>query len=255
MEQQEYTTLATVEPTHWWHGGMRAITASTLNRLYGPRRDLRILDAGCGTGGNMRFLQQYGDVVGLDLAAEALALNHAPSPLTRGSVLSLPFVDEHFDLVTSFDVLYHRQVPDEVVALREFHRVLRSGGWLLLRMPAYAFLYSKHDRAVHTRRRYTTAEVADIVTQAGFFVGQCTYINTLLFPLALMQRLLEKAVPTLEQQQSDLALPAPPINTLLRMPMLLESLWLQTGKSLPFGLSILCVAYSGKMEIIKTRNT
>src|SRR5262245_1850297 len=74
MERAEYLVMAEVEGYHWWYGGMRAITASVLDRAYAGRRDLHILDAGCGSGGNMRFLRRYGSVVGIDLAAEALAL-------------------------------------------------------------------------------------------------------------------------------------------------------------------------------------
>src|SRR3954462_5456724 len=120
MEQAEYLVMAEVVGHHWWYGGMRAITASMLDSVYAGRCDLHILDAGCGSGGNLRFLQRYGSAIGIDLAAEALALGQGSlqSDLARASVLAIPFVDASFDLVTSFDVLYHRAVPDEPAALR-----------------------------------------------------------------------------------------------------------------------------------------
>jgi hypothetical protein len=127
-------------------------------------------------------------------------------------------------------------------------RVLANGGRLLLRLPAYEWLRSKHDRAVHTRRRYTTAQVRALVTAAGFLVEHCTYVNTLLFPLALAQRVAERIVPALERQESDLTPPAPPINTALRLPFMLEAAWLRARGTLPYGLSILCLAHSNKLE-------
>ena len=142
MERAEYLVMAAVEGHHWWYGGMRAIAASMLNLVYAGRQDLHILDAGCGSGGNLRFLQRYGSVIGIDLAAEALVFGQLilHSGLARASVLAIPFADASIDLVTSFDVLYHRAVPDERAALREAWRVLRPGGRLLLRLPAYQFL-------------------------------------------------------------------------------------------------------------------
>lgn len=244
MERAEYEVMAAVEDRHWWYGGMRAISAALLEPAVGARRDLRILDAGCGTGGNARFLQRYGHVVGLDLAPEALQLGseRLPGVLARGSVLELPFADASFDLVTSFDVLYHRAVPDERVALREAARVLRPGGWLFIRLPAYEFLRSKHDRAVHTRRRYTAAQAEALLNESGFVLRHTSYVNTLLFPIPLAQRLLERVVPALEQHESDLALPSPLVNELLRWPMAAEAAYLARGGMFPFGLSIACLA-------------
>lgn len=252
MERSEYEILAKVESSHWWHGGMRANSVAMLDRLYGKRTDLSILDAGCGTGGNMRFLRRYGTVVGVDIAAESLEFRTISEGMTRGSVLQLPFASNSFDLVTSFDVLYHQNVPDEVVALREFHRVLGPNGRLFLRLPAYEFLRSKHDRAVHTRRRYTISRAKDMLNQAGFVLERHTYVNSLLFPIVLVQRLLERVLPSLEQQESDLSMPHPIINTLLRIPMALEAGWVSLACPFPYGLSILCLAHSGKTIVVPT---
>jgi|GEM_PF-77361 SAM-dependent methyltransferase len=244
MERSEYAVMAAVEDRHWWYGGMRAIAASLIRYGFGPRTDLRILDAGCGTGGNAIFLQRYGRVVGIDLAADAITLGNQrlPGQLLRGSVLELPFADGSFDLVTSFDVLYHRAVPDEQPALRETARVLKPNGRLLIRLPAYEFLRSKHDRAVHTRRRYTSRDVQTLLEQNGFWLERSSYVNSLLFPLAMAQRLLERQLPTLEREDSDLTLPNPLINELMRWPMIAEAAWLSQGGRFPFGLSVICLA-------------
>jgi len=255
MERAEYEVMAAVEARHWWYGGMRSIAATLLDPLYRYRRNLRILDAGCGTGGNAVFLQRYGSVVGIDIAPEAIAYGaeHLPAELARASVLDLPFADRSFDLVTSFDVLYHRAVPDEGAALREVRRVLAPLGRLLIRLPAYEFLRSKHDRAVHTRRRYTQGDVRRLLSEAGFYVERCSYVNALLFPLPLAQRLVERAAPAAERADSDLTLPPAPLNGALRWPMALESAWLAAGGSFPFGLSIVALAHANTYEHVTPR--
>jgi ubiquinone/menaquinone biosynthesis C-methylase UbiE len=244
MERSEYAVMAAVEDRHWWYGGMRAIAAALLDTAYRGRSDLQILDAGCGTGGNVLFLQRYGRVVGIDLAAEALDLGgkRLPGILARASVLQIPFADASFDLVTSFDVIYHRAVPDEGQALSEMARVLRPGGRLLARLPAYEFLRSKHDRAVHTRRRYTAGAARSLLEAGGFAVERSSYVNSLLFPLPLAQRLIERALPALEHSESDLALPSAPLNEALRWPLAAEAAWLARGGAFPVGLSIVCLA-------------
>jgi SAM-dependent methyltransferase len=247
MERSEYAVMAAVEDRHWWYGGMRAIAAALLDEAYCGRGGLSILDAGCGTGGNALFLRRYGTVVGIDLAAEALELGgqRLPGALARGSVLDLPFAGASFDLVTSFDVLYHRAVPDERPALHEAARVLRPGGRLLIRLPAYEFLRSKHDRVVHTRRRYTATAARMLLEAGGFAIERCSYVNSLLFPLPLAQRLVERALPALEHHDSDLALPPPLLNAALRWPMAAEAAWLAHGGTFPAGLSIVCLARKG----------
>ena len=100
----------------WWYVGMRRISAALLDGWL--PEGARILDAGCGTGGNMQWLARYGTAYGIDLSAQAVrycAQRRLPT-VGRGSVLELPFGDASFDLVTSFELIEHRPRNATVVA-------------------------------------------------------------------------------------------------------------------------------------------
>ena len=233
-----------VEDTLWWYTGMRRISEGLLGGRLQP--GLRILDAGCGTGGNARWLQRYGTVWGVDLAEEAVGFcaRRSITTVARASVLELPFPDSAFDLVTSFDVIYHLDVANDVDALRELRRVLRPGGAMLVRVPAIEQLRSEHDAAVHTRQRYSLGELRRKVAAAGLEVDRATYANTLLFPLAAASRLaarLRSGDAHVDGQESDVKPVAPVVNaafgTVLSAEAALLSRW-----SFPVGLSALVVA-------------
>jgi hypothetical protein len=120
--------------------------------------------------------------------------------------------------------------------------VLKPGGWLLIRLPAYQWLFGKHDRAVHSRHRYTAPEVRQLLSQARFEVARLSYVNSLLFPLPLIQRTAERLIPRLERTHSDLAPPGRLPNTLLRSILYCEADWLRNGGAFAWGLSVLCLA-------------
>ncbi len=190
MNRDEYAIMYRVEDTHWWYLGMSRITRAVLERWYRPGGGVRILDAGCGTGAVMTLLGAYGEVTGFDFAAEAVGFcrDRGLRRLARASIMQLPFADGRFDLVTSFDVLCERAVPDDLAALREIARVLAPGGRLVLRLPAYDWLRGQHDRAVHIRHRYTARELAGKLSDAGLLVDHVSYANALLFPVAAAKR-------------------------------------------------------------------
>ncbi len=253
MEREQYDLMFRQEARHWWYAGMRRISAALLDRYpptgcrgqVSPTPDTRhptpeILDAGCGSGGMARFLERRGRVTAIDLAAEAVSLarRRGVRRLLRGSVGALPLCSERFDLVTSFDVLYHLAVDDDVAALGELHRVLRPGGVLLIRLPAYDWIRGAHDQAVHTRHRYTRRELRAKLEWVGFRVEHSSYANFLLFPIAPAKRLLERRDGS--GGVTDLWQPPGPLNRALAALLALEAPWV-SGPSLPWGLSVFAV--------------
>ena len=199
------------------------------------------MDAGCGTGAGLLFLSQYGTVTGLDISAHALRFcaERGCTEMTRASVMALPFRDQSFDLVTSFDILYFEGIHDET-ALDETSRVLRPGGRLLIRVPAFDWLRGTHDAKVSTAHRYTSGELKAKLVKSGLEIEVLTYANMLLFPLALLKRLTERWL-IAPQQDSDIAVTVGPFSGLLRSCLVLESRFIPWCR-LPFGLSVVAVA-------------
>jgi len=242
MDPTEYRLIHNVQDRHWWYVGMGQITAALLDELYAGRADLRILDAGCGTGAAAPTLARFGQVTGCDVSALALELCAARGleRLGQASVTALPYAPGAFDLVASFDVLYHRAVGDYRDALAEFRRVLRPGGRVLLRLPAYDWLRGRHDAVIHTARRFTAGQLGRDLRAAGFHVERLTYANALLFPAALARRLLQGGAVDDDGGQSDVGPNPAWVDAALSRVLAVEANWLRR-RALPFGLTVIAV--------------
>lgn len=241
MEPGEYQTMFNVEDRHWWYVGMQQISVSLLQQVYPQPSGRELLDAGCGTGAVMRYLEPFGQVTGFDFSDLALHFcrQRGLERLYRGSVRDLPFADGRFDLITSFDVLCHQSIGDYHDPLAEFYRVLKPGGFLFLRLPAYNWLRAHHDQVVHTVRRFTTADLRQAFNAMGFLPVKLTYANTLLFPLAVAKRLAEHLRPP-QGDASDVK-PNPPWQDKLLVRFLrAEARWLKQH-NLPFGLTVIAI--------------
>jgi len=237
MEPEQYEALAHLEDRHWFFRGQWSI-ARRLIEAQLPAGPLRILDAGCGTGGTSRRLSSLGTVFGVDASADALArAEHRQLPLARASIDALPFADATFDLVTSFDVLYHRRVRDDARALDELRRVLKPSGLLFIRVPALSWLAGAHDRAVHTRHRYTRGELVRKLRDAGFVSPRASYANLALLPLVFAKRTLDAVLPP----SADLSVPPAIVNRLLEGVLSLEARIIPSLR-LPLGVSVVATA-------------
>ena len=245
VDPGEYRKTFELERTGWWFAAKRRVAGAMLAQagvLPGKVGTLRVLDGGCGTGGTLEWLADYGWAVGVDLSAAALGycVQRGQDRLVCGALDRLPFADASFDLVTLFDVLYHKWVADDEATMREVGRVMRVGGLVVITDAALPFLRGPHDKAYCGARRYTRASLRRAVESAGFCVRRISYFHFLLFPVIAAVRLAQKGLSG-ERARSDLQLVPGFLNAMLKSLYRVECALLRR-LSLPWGSSIVCVA-------------
>ena len=244
MEHNEYEVMYQVEDSYWWYIALKATVFSFIKKYTPITTSGRFLDAGCGTGGILAGAQNYTST-GFDIAHEAMQFcqkRKLPNIL-QASVCEIPLQSHQFDIVVSLDVICNVGKSHIETAMQEFFRVLKPGGTLVLNLPAYNFLQSQHDKAVHIQHRFIRRELQEKLTSAGFLVEKLTYRNTILFPLIALVRLGERLFRKRSSPAKSDLKPLPgPINRFLINLLSLETKLLLSGFNLPFGLSLFCVA-------------
>ncbi len=247
MDPRAYEVVHELEESHWFFVARRRIIARLLDDLLEGQDHPAMLDVGCGTGATVSLLERYGTVTAIDVSVQAIQYckEQGRSRLCQADGSCLPFADESFDLVTALDLLEH--VEDESEGLRELSRVLKSGGRILLSVPAFMFLWSDFDRFSGHYRRYSKRELRRSVEEAGFEVTKLSYFNTILFPVVWGVRVVKRFIGQRGSSGSDLEMPGKSLNTVLTHLFALESGLIAHG-DLPFGVSLLCIARKRRPE-------
>lgn len=243
MNDNEYQTMFEVENTHFWYKGMRKISKILLDKYISKKTQYKILDAGCGTGGNMSFLRRYGHVRGIDISSQAIQFckRRGLRNIYIGSIDHIPFSSNSFDIITCFDVLGQKDVSNDLIAVQEFYRVLKPGGILLIRVAAYTGLYSYHDIAVHTERRYGAKTLIELLKKGNFQIKKITYANTFFFPIIALFRLFYRFFSQKDKYNSDVRKINSLLNKILYYPLWIESKIIKYI-SIHYGLSLIGVA-------------
>jgi SAM-dependent methyltransferase len=222
---------------HWWFLGRRAVILAEMARRL-PAGRARMAELGCGSGGMLEALARFGTAVGVETDAALRARAQERGLDVRAGALpdAIPLHPGRWDAVCLFDVLEH--VDDEAGALAACRRLLVPGGRLFVTVPAYAWLWSRHDELLGHRRRYTARGLRQVAERAGFTVERLTYFNTILAPPIMAVRIVRAA---LRRPGHDLDRPAPWLNRALAACFSAEARLLR-WTSPPFGISILLVA-------------
>jgi SAM-dependent methyltransferase len=242
---EELHNIYRAESDFWWYRGMRAITWGLLDDLL-PKNLARGLDAGCGTGMNALAIEErYGvRMYGVDLARLGVEYcrRRGLDRTAAASVLKLPFADETFDFVSSIDVFPVLPPGGDELALGEFRRVLRPGGWLVLRAAAFRSLRSRHSQYVSEGHRYRARELLRKLKHGALPVVRWTYANSFLSPAAWVKfRIWENL--TRQQPHSGVAESFPPwLDGLLLAALYREAAMIRSGMRFPFGQSLMVVA-------------
>ncbi|MGH9349065.1 MAG: class I SAM-dependent methyltransferase [Vicinamibacterales bacterium] len=227
------------EASHFWFRGFRQFVTPLLDRAAAGRRDLSILDCGCGTGYNLRQLARYGRAVGLDLTTTGLSMARGVGrPLAQGDATRLPFASRRFDLVTSFDML--QCVRDDRRAVDEIARVLKPVGCFVGTVAALKMLHGDHALLSKEVTRYSRGGLLRLLRGAGFDPLVARYAFASIFPLVLGVRTLQRLRGT-RVTALDIAIPPAPINAALTAVVSVEAA-LARHVSPPFGSSLVFLA-------------
>ena len=240
MKPHIYIQMAAMETRRWWFVGRRRILTEVLTTHADLPSTCEILEVGCGTGGNLSMLSQFGRVCAIEPNDEGrgLARQKGDFEIRKGSLPhDIPFDAQTFDLISALDILEH--VPEDQSSLHSLRNFLRPKGWLLITVPPFSFLWSSHDEDHYHKRRYNKTQLLRIVQNAGFSPVMVTYFNTLMFPLAVSIRLMKKIL-RLNELNEQMTLPEP-INALLTRLFSTERYFLKNWP-LPVGLSLLLLA-------------
>ncbi len=239
MERIVYDQMAALDQQHWWYVARREVLAALIRRCVRPPKGAAILEVGCGTGHNLAMLGQFGTVDGLELDPEAREL--AEKRLGKG-IFAVPLPEmrgvpeRHYDLVAALDVIEH--LEDDRAAIESIARRLKPGGKFLMTVPAHQWMWSAHDVANHHQRRYSHSALRSLFDGTPFQLEKSGYFNSLLFPLAVAERLSSKVR---GKDSADLSLPPAWLNKSLEKGFALERHAI--GRvPLPPGLSLFAVA-------------
>lgn len=238
MESAIYEQMASLDTTHWWFVGRRRVLTRLLKGL-GLPRDAQILEAGSGMGANIDMLRAFGQVSAFDPyepARQFVEKRTGVTPVDGRLPDGIPFAKGSFDLACAFDVVEH--VDDDAASIKAMAAMLKPGGYLFLTVPAYQWMWSRHDEARHHKRRYLLDVLLGMVRDAGLEPVKASHFNALLFPLAVTVRALKRAVGS---TSDDDELPPKAVNSALTGIFAAEAAILERG-ALPFGLSIVLIA-------------
>ena len=239
MDRSVYQHMAEMDQRHWWYRARREVIAALIAREANPPTNAQILEIGCGTGHNLAMLRQFGKVDALELDDEARAL--AEKRLGR-KVMSAPLPElagvpkARYDLIGAFDVIEH--IDDDAAALASIATRLKPGGKFVMTVPAHQWMWSAHDVANHHKRRYSKRALKRLIEQSPLKLDRVGYFNSLLFPLAVAERLASKLR---GKQDADLSIPPGPLNAALEKAFAAERHLIARLPLTP-GLSLFAVA-------------
>lgn len=242
MQQHTYAIMDRVEDSHWWFVGRRAILESFLRDIVSKLKrsgdPIRILDVGCGTGANLEMLSQFGAAEGVDVSDDALEFCRRKGlSVQKGLAETLPYEDETFDVTTALDVVEH--LDDDIAGLKEMYRVTKTGGYSLIFVPAFMWLWGVQDDISNHRIRYTKQQIVERLEQAGYKVERATYANFTFFAPILGGRTLMKLTGIKPESENNITISA--LNGFFGKIFSAER-YILKNFDFPFGVSIVITA-------------
>jgi len=240
MENIEYKVMYDIEQSYWWFVGKQFLINRILRRLIPKsQQTAKVLDIGCGTGIILKLLKSFGASYGMESSSDAvlfLRKRNLNNIVQSDAGRSVPFKTNTFSVITCLDVLEH--LDNDLPLIEEMFRVCKPGGYVLVTIPAFEFLWSHHDTALHHKRRYTKPQLMAMIRGPEWKVCKCSYYNTLFFFPILVVRKLKGLLSNHESPRSDFFMRLPAwLNRAMSL-LFISEISLLRYLNLPFGVSL-----------------
>ena len=219
--KEEYRKMSVVEKNHWWYKILHKLVLDSLIQ-YVPNKDSKILDAGCGSGGLINYLNLcgYKKVQGFDLSDYAVSISKDKKlNVVYGDIKDIESVvlSQHFDAIISNDTMYFLKIDEVNQFLESCANLLSPGGIVILNIPVFESFKGIHDISVGIRKRFSRTDLNMFFNKQGFTVEKRTFWPFLLSPLIFFVRFVQRIKLFLfnPKIKSDVNLPSSLVNNFL----------------------------------------
>jgi 2-polyprenyl-3-methyl-5-hydroxy-6-metoxy-1,4-benzoquinol methylase len=218
--EQEYFKI---EKEYWWFKARRHLIKNIK-----ISKNSKILEVGCGTGLNLELFNTT-EKYGIDISKNAIeqakkkGLKAKVQDITKAK---LP--ENSYDLILALDLIEH--LKQDKATLEKLSKALKPKGKIIITVPAFQFLWSKHDELNHHIKRYNKKDFKRIIPKT-LKTKRLTYWNFTLFPLVFLLNKVNK-------KSSNLKPLPKPINTIFYTLLKLENYLVKKKICFPVGTSL-----------------
>jgi SAM-dependent methyltransferase len=226
----EYKKMDETEPKLWWYKTLHTFVLKSIQKEF-PNKDIKIVDAGCGTGGLMAYLNQYSykNITGFDISPYALSYCQAKGlNVFKGNLLS---IDQYFqkgsvDVIISNDNLYFLSEAERTHVFLVMNSILKTGGLLIFNLPAFNAFRGTHDLGVGIKKRFTKRDIRVLLNIKDMAVIELKYwpfsLSPLIFFIRTFQRIKIRLF-KIKNADSDVEVPNGFLNSLFYKVTLFEN--------------------------------
>jgi len=242
MERDEYRKMFKQESVYWWYLGLHELVEFYV-QSYPSDKPLNILDAGCGTGRMIEILNRYGVVTGFERSSIAISFcaHRGLRNIKSEDLNTWTPQPEMYDIIVSNDVLSDSGIETDLAVAEKYHTALKTGGYLLMNLPAFVWLRRPHDFAVSTQRRYQKKNIVPYLEKTGFCCRKSSYRLPLLFILILIRKYSIDTFRKKNKVTSDFIRLPSFLNQCLLSLVRIENRMIESGISFIFGSSLFLV--------------
>ena len=240
MNEIEYQKMYDLEETHWWFKSLHHLVLKFIPK---DRKNLSILDAGCGTGNLLTKLSKHSSTFGYDYNNNSIAFckKRGLDKVWKRDLNKWNPKMAEFDCIISLDVISDKGIKNEKLALSNFHIALKEDGILILNVPALPVLRRRHDKAVTIKKRYFKKDLINLIDANHFKIEILEYRLPLIVPLIFISKVLGFLSKKSEVYRSDVFKVNKVINNLLLVYCKFDNFLISNKMNLPFGSSLFCV--------------